>query len=223
MSLFYAHIYDIMLTYYIHSINILHILPLSTGLYLSIKNKELILSNSKQKWTIHNNYLEHTKTKMYIACDIYYNIYLTNDKCDAIHLTIENNMICYIKPEFRVKFEINNAKLMSFDLAWLNKKIFKKEKTNVGILLAGGFSTRFKNEKYKQLYEINKKPIFIHSLESMINILDKIVIITNNKCYDDITTLVKKYKNVKVLKNNIDCRLESIYTGLKYFNKQKKY
>lgn len=196
----------------------------STDLFLVVINNKITLSKIKQKWTIHDNCIQNIKSKLFIACDINYNIYMTIDKDDALSMTIEQNMICYVKPEIRVKFEMNNAKLKSFSLTKLHRilsKTEKIEKINVGILLAGGLSTRFDNEKPKQLYEINNKPLFMYSIEALVNVLEKIVIVTNSRCYNEIKALVKTYKSIIVLKNDINCRLESISTGLTYFRKMK--
>jgi 2-C-methyl-D-erythritol 4-phosphate cytidylyltransferase len=191
----------------------------STNLFLSVINKNLTLTKAIQKWNIHNNSIQNVRSKLFIACDIDYNIYMTTNKNDALDISIENNLICHIKSEFKVKFEINNAILKSFSLTKLHKLLSNTGKKNVGILLAGGFSTRFDNEKPKQLYELNNKPLFMYSVEAIVNILDTITIITNSKCYSEIKKLVKMYKNVIVLKNDINCRLESISTGLAYFRK----
>ena len=193
----------------------------STDLFLSVMNKKITLSKIRQKWIIHDNCIHNVRSKLFIACDIDYNIYMTLQKDDALDISIEQNMICYVKPEFRVKFETNNAKLKSFNLSKLNKILSITGKVNVGILLAGGLSTRFDNEKPKQLYEINNKPSFMYSVEALVTILDRIVIVTNSKCYDMIKKSVKIYKNVTVLKNDINCRLESISTGLTYFRNNK--
>lgn len=190
-----------------------------TNLFLSVINKKITISKTKQRWTIFDNSIQNVKSKLFIACDIDYNVYMTKDKNDALDISIENDMICHIKSEFRVKFEMNNAKLKSFSLPKIHKILLKTEKNNVGILLAGGFSTRFDNEKPKQLYELNGKPLFMYSVEALVNILDSLAIVTNSKCYNEIKKLVKKYKNVVVLKNDINCRLESISTGLTYFRK----
>jgi len=138
-----------------------------------------------------------------------------------LKIKIEKNMICHIKTDLMIKFEINNAKLKCFDLIKLTKQISKIRSKNVGILLAGGFSTRFNNNVPKQLFKIDDKPVIIYSVDAMIKILDTIVIVTNDKCFDQITKLVSKYKSVMVLKNNINDRLESVAVGLNYFNKQK--
>lgn len=87
----------------------------------------------------------------------------------------------------------------------------------VGILLAGGNSTRFKSDVPKQLYKINTKPIISYSIDAMENI-DHIVIVTNNKCFDDISKIIAGNSKITLLVNNIDCRLESIKTALVYID-----
>lgn len=193
--------------------------------YLSVINKLLVLSNVKQKWNIYDGYLKNIKHKLYISCDINYTIYLTENIDDAIKIHIENNMIYYIKSPFRVKFEINNAILKTFNIAKLNKILTKIKTKNCVIILAGGNSTRFNANICKQLYILNDKPVIIHTLDAVIDILDYCIIITNTKYYKNISELLnknKKYKNVIILINDYDCRLESISLGLKYINTQMK-
>lgn len=192
-----------------------------TKLFLSVEENKLTLSKIKQKWIIHDTYLEHFDTHQFIASDIDYNIYLTADKLDALDIKIENNLIYHTKSDLMVKFEINNAKLKCFNFVNLNKQISKIRSKNVGVLLAGGFSTRFNNNTPKQLFDIKDKPVILHSLDAMVKVLDKVVIITNDKCFDHINKLVGTYKNVIVLKNNINDRLESLAVGFNYFRKQK--
>jgi 2-C-methyl-D-erythritol 4-phosphate cytidylyltransferase len=192
-----------------------------TKLFLSVEDNKLTLSKIKQKWIIHDTCLEHFDTHQFIASDIDYNIYMTTDKMDALDIKIENNMICHVKSDLRVKFEMNNAKLKCFNFVNLNKQISKVRSKNVGVLLAGGFSTRFNNNVPKQLFDIKDKPAILYSVDAMTKVLDKVAIITNDKCFDQINKLVSKYKSVIVLKNNINDRLESLAAGLKYFSKQK--
>jgi len=197
---------------------------IKNNLYLGINDDKLILSQNGYKWNIAENYLEGTNN-FFITCDVNYDIYLTKNKNDAIKFIIENNMICYIKPDLRVKFEINNAKLKNFNFKKIKTEIAKVKKYNVALLLAGGNSTRFNSEICKQLYIIRGKPAVLHSVDAMIDIIDYIIIITNDKCVEEIKKLLilnVKYEHVVLLINNFDCRLESISAGLKYINTNMK-
>jgi 2-C-methyl-D-erythritol 4-phosphate cytidylyltransferase len=89
---------------------------------------------------------------------------------------------------------------------------------NIGLLLAAGTSSRFSKIKSKQLSIINDDYVISHSIKSIINIVDKLVIITNSKCYNEIFDIIKNNKII-ILTNDINCRIESIKTGLLYINK----
>ena len=104
---------------------------------------------------------------------------------------------------------------------------------NIAIILSAGNSNRFlsspKNESYipKQLYTLNKKPIINHSIDTFLDTnldISLIIIITNTKCYTQMTKIKKQYyhnnsaSNIVLLINDIDCRIESINTGIKYIN-----
>ncbi len=116
-----------------------------------------------------------------------------------------------------------------------NNDIIMREigERNIGILLAGGTSSRFYHNISKQLYKYNGKPLFLYSLDSMINYLSDIIVVTNSKCYNEINELLHDYKtqiqknknsknsnkiniNFVIVINDINCRLESIDCGLKY-------
>ena len=92
---------------------------------------------------------------------------------------------------------------------------------NVGLLLAGGYSSRFNSSVPKQLYAFNEKLLIEYSIELLVKHLDTIIIVTNSKCYLQITNLLvrKNYTNkIFVIQNDINCRLESIECGLNYIN-----
>jgi len=94
---------------------------------------------------------------------------------------------------------------------------------NIGILLAAGTSSRFDNDKLKQLYILNEIPIVEYSIKVMLNTLEKIIIITNTKCYEEIKNISNKYKNISIIINDINCRLESLEKGLEYLNQNYNY
>jgi 2-C-methyl-D-erythritol 4-phosphate cytidylyltransferase len=203
-----------------------YIKNIDNNLYLNIENNNLILTENKSKWDINNNYIKNEKNNVYMSFDINYNIYLTENIKDAKKIIIDNKLIYYVKPDLIIKFEKNNKMLNNFSIKKINKiinnayinnaYINNAYINNVVILLAGGMSTRFNQDKPKQLYLIDNKPIILYSIEAFINCVDKIVIISNSTYFKDIKKIVKKYDKVKILINDINCRLESIYTGLKY-------
>lgn len=92
-----------------------------------------------------------------------------------------------------------------------------KETKNVGILLSAGYGTRFSHDILKQLYIIDETPLIVNSLKVLLNTLDYVVIIVNKKCYDDIHKIVCENsfeRNVHIIINEINDRLESINAGL---------
>jgi 2-C-methyl-D-erythritol 4-phosphate cytidylyltransferase len=95
---------------------------------------------------------------------------------------------------------------------------------NIGILLAAGTSTRFNMKTPKQLFKINDNSIISYSINSMINTVDKLVIVTNSTCYDEVTYMVNLTNNnykITILLNDINSRIKSIKTALLYINNIK--
>jgi len=185
--------------------------------FLSNINNKIILSIKPfTKWFIVNEYLSDSENN-YISVDIYNNIYLSKEKKTKIYYTY--NMLLIKKSKLQLKFEVTNCnnKIEYINLSYLTNNL---NGLNVGILLAGGNSTRFNNKTAKQLYIINNKPIIEYSLDSMCKLLNFVVVITNSKLFNDISKLQSKYKNIIVLINDIDCRLESIWAGLRYLKKK---
>ena len=229
-----------------------YIYNLEHKLYLSIQQNKLVVSRyrykikTKLQWKIEDNYIKHIKSGLYIACNYEYILYLTLDKVKAIHFHIENNYIHFIKSEFIIKFELNNiknnVKLNRFMLRLNTSKLIPNhppntlqdplpQPSNICILLSAGTSSRFESNINKQLYILdNKNPVITYSIETIIDYVDKLIIITNSKCYDDIVNLPliklqrKNESNNKIiiLKNDINCRFESISKGLQYINKYYK-
>jgi len=198
-----------------------YIKNIDNNLYLNIDKNNLILTEDKSKWDINNNYIKNEKNNVYISFDINYNIYLTDNIKYAKRIIIDNNLIYYEKPDLIIKFEKNNKMLNNFSIEKINEIINNRYTKNIAIILAGGMSTRFNQDKPKQLYLIDNKPIILYSIEAFINCVDNIVIISNSTYFKDIKKIVKKYNKVKILINDINCRLESIYTGLKYLKNKK--
>ena len=105
---------------------------------------------------------------------------------------------------------------------------------NIAILLAAGTSSRFmkKNTIPKQLFCIDQIPVIMYSLNILVNnsLIDKVLIVTSSNCKDQIENIlndncnhllvVKEKINEKViiLINDVNCRIESINTGINYIN-----
>ena len=91
--------------------------------------------------------------------------------------------------------------------------------SKIGIILAAGTSSRFKNKIPKQIYEINDIPIVEYSINAMIDIVDKLIIVINKDINLD-------YKNVIILENNINERKASLNIAISYiksnFNNAEK-
>ena len=224
------------------------ILNLEHKLYLTIYKNKLIGSRykSKSKWDIVNKFMKHRKTGLYIGCDFEYNIVLTLDKSKAIQFNIEHTTnyihLIFFKSVIRLNFERNNLKYnvkihkfmlniyKQIELSKLSRKLY-----TICSLLSAGTSSRFQDTpiatnnittqehykyQYKQIHLIENKPVILYSIENIIDNVDKLIIITNSECYDDIKTIITdKYSKIIVLKNDINCILESINTGLQYINK----
>jgi 2-C-methyl-D-erythritol 4-phosphate cytidylyltransferase len=91
-----------------------------------------------------------------------------------------------------------------------------ENKLNVGILLCGGFGSRFSSDILKQMYIIDNLPIFAHSLNVLLNTLDAVVIVVNTICFNDIKKITESLDSVRIhiIINDDGDRLESIYTGI---------
>ena len=90
--------------------------------------------------------------------------------------------------------------------------------TNIGILLAAGYSSRFKGSN-KQLYEINGKSIISFSIDLLSHNLDRLIIITNSTNVKKISNLID-CDNVILLVNDIDSRIKSIRTAVDHLSKE---
>lgn len=207
--------------------------------YLGICNYKLIVSTELYEWKITNDCLQSVTTtttntttnttttdKLFISCDQIsnYEIYLTLDQNNAIPFHFYNNLLCYVKPQLLVDFEkhnflnnLNNLNNLT-NLNNLNNLTNIKKNQNIGIILAAGNSTRFNKSLPKQIFELNNKPIICYSIDSVVNILDKIVIVTSTYCFETIQNIInnqyKSYDNIDIVINDFNCRLKSIETGL---------
>lgn len=87
---------------------------------------------------------------------------------------------------------------------------------NIAILLTAGHSTRCKTIKPKQLIEIDNIPIFMHSVNELIKVVNKIIIVTNDTCHHEIINQTKQHDNIIIIINNENHRLKSIQVGLNH-------
>ena len=196
-----------------------------TKLYMSIIDNTLMLSKIKNAWktVCHKQqiFLFNVTRKLYLSLTIEYQIFLTNDIQYASSFVFKDGLILYIKPGLLINFEKNNMTLKNFNIEKIDNIIKKhvNDGINVGILLAGGTSSRFKSNKLKQLFLLNGKPIILHSIESMVEILDKIIVVTNTGCHNEIKNIIK-YPNIHIITNDVNCRLESIIVAMKYIEQK---
>jgi 2-C-methyl-D-erythritol 4-phosphate cytidylyltransferase len=207
------------------------------NLYLNVNKNytHLILSKNSKHFYFIDNYL-YTISNDNIK---YYLRIITNNKTLIINLTknkkyasflyYENNEFIYKKSKLLLAFENNNSVLNLKPNIFLKNVNFDIKLTS-GILLSAGFSNRFKSNQLfnpicKQLFEINNKPIIQYSIETMLNNVDLLLIVTNSTCYQTIKNIVNnkfKNNNIIILQNDINCRLKSIETGLNFLNKKCK-
>ena len=195
----------------------------STNTYLAVKSNVLITTLNKTEWII-NETIRHKETGLYITCNERYQLLLTPHKTTAIKFHIEDCLIHYMKTPLQVSFEINNYKNGISVSRFLNalRMDDSKQPFNVGVLLAAGTSSRFHSEKHKQLYYLGGLRVLQHSLNTMIGTraVDRIIIVTNDECFEEIREILRQYKNVALLKNNVNCRLETMRVALDYIQRQ---
>jgi 2-C-methyl-D-erythritol 4-phosphate cytidylyltransferase len=82
----------------------------------------------------------------------------------------------------------------------------------IGIILAAGTSSRFKSDTPKQLYSINNKPIIEYSIDTMINLVDILIIVINK----NIILPFLNTSKIVVLENNMNQRKASLNIAIKY-------
>jgi len=82
----------------------------------------------------------------------------------------------------------------------------------IGIILAAGTSSRFKSDTPKQLYSINNKIIIEYSIDNMINLVDRIIIVKNK----NIILPFSNTSKMVILENNINHRKDSLNIAIKY-------
>lgn len=108
-----------------------------------------------------------------------------------------------------------------------SKKNLNSKKKTIGLLLCAGKSTRFGQSIPKQLYILNNKTIISYSIDLLSKFCNQIIIITNTICYDEIHKIIEKFyhndtEKIFLITNNINCRLESIETGLSFIKRNFK-
>jgi 2-C-methyl-D-erythritol 4-phosphate cytidylyltransferase len=79
-----------------------------------------------------------------------------------------------------------------------------------GIILAAGVGQRFKKTPIKPLYIINKKPLFLHSLDTFLATkkIHKILLVINDQYLKDFKKYLSlpKYKNVLICNGDQQAR-----------------
>jgi 2-C-methyl-D-erythritol 4-phosphate cytidylyltransferase len=98
----------------------------------------------------------------------------------------------------------------------------------ISILLAAGTSSRFGKHQFKQLFTYKNKELIVYSIESMLEQLNTIIIVTNSNCLKQITEIIKSNKllqikqdQIHITTNDINCRLESIGRGIQYIKENR--
>lgn len=87
----------------------------------------------------------------------------------------------------------------------------------IGIILAAGTSSRFKSETPKQLYSINNKPIIEYSIDNMVDLVDKLIIVVNSSIIiPNLDTDTGVNSKIVILKNNINQRKATLNIAIKY-------
>lgn len=165
-------------------------------------------------WKIINKKIKNIITDNFLCCDINYNICFTKNENLAIEFVFENNGMHFIKPDFRLKFDMHVVKLNlnTNDLLTICNKIYDNG-INVCILLAAGKGTRFGSEIPKQITVYKNKLLIEYSINAIIKKVDIVIIVTNSTCSEKISKVINK-KKVIIVENNEDCRLKSISVGL---------
>ena len=114
------------------------------------------------------------------------------------------------------KFDVNNI-TKNIPTFLTSKKI---NEIKIGIILAGGLSTRFKNSgncvQVKQLFKINNKYVIEYSMDIFEKVMDFIIIVSNSAIHNEILEILTNKPNFKLLTNDINCRLKSIETAIVY-------
>lgn len=84
------------------------------------------------------------------------------------------------------------------------------------IITAGGSSTRFQG-KNKLLFEINKKPVIVYSVDlfASFDFVREIIISSNKSIIPGLNELFKNYKNIKIVEGG-DSRQQSVLNALEY-------
>lgn len=91
---------------------------------------------------------------------------------------------------------------------------------NLAVLLVAGNSTRFDAKISKQLFKLANKPVFSYPLLALSssNLIDKICVVTNKDCMDEISLFIKTNNISKasvILGGNT--RQESVKNGLDFY------
>lgn len=86
-----------------------------------------------------------------------------------------------------------------------------------GIILAGGYSSRMNTNK--ALLSVNDKPLVFFAVESMLQVVDQVIVVTG-RYHDEINELLKNEKNVEVVYNpNYEKGMfSSVLEGVRHIN-----
>ncbi len=185
--------------------------------------KNIISSEELFQWeVIDEKYLLNKNSGLYLSCDLEYQIELTSNKKYAIPIYFsEDGSIHHLKSKFRLDFDSNNLIYNITNLKNILPSQITRGSKNVGLLLIGGFGTRFDNNICKQLYKIDSIPLFVYSLKILSKTLDYVVIVVNSICFHEVKQIIDEHEHEKIfiITNDFGDRLESIETGLNFINK----
>ena len=95
---------------------------------------------------------------------------------------------------------------------------------NIALLLAAGSGQRMGEKTPKQFLLIKGKPLFLYSLERLIDhrLIDMVVIVTNKEYVSEVKSIVHSLKKVKMVVAGGKTRQESVYNGLQAIKKIAK-
>ena len=181
--------------------------------FLYLNKNKLMLSKTKKNIIYFNDRLKHKNNELYLSTCYNYKIKFVPDRINSIHISnefIDNTYfkLYYTKTQLELDFYKNN---ISMDIN-LNTGT-----QNIAVLLCAGTSSRFSSNIPKQLFIIDNLSVIEKCIISFNNTnIFKIILVTNSNIYEQIRDIVKKYNNIDILINDINCRLESIHTAIKY-------
>lgn len=192
--------------------------------FIGVKDDKIVLIDEKLfEWElIDKNYLFNKNSGLYLSCNLDYQLELNSHKKNAIPIYFSEEGIHYTKSKIRLDFDANNLMYNIKNLKNIVPCQITFGSKNIGLLLIGGFGTRFDNNICKQLYKIDSIPLFFYSLEILVKTLDYVVIVVNSIFYNEVKEIISslnKKKHIFVITNDVGDRLESIFAGLDFIDK----